>query len=234
MEGRIFVIRCTGWKEKYILQWTHSPQSVMDGVQWCTVSYGNIIHWFHVGVSEQHYASVCFWWMMAGVTQAGRRHTLEVFSFLFFADVHLCWLVLCCVICRVSLAVLPEWRLVPGGETRAFLHVSWTSPSPWKKHIYTLCPAHKHAHTKINTMAVLHTPPSTRYRSLWGLKHGNPISLVFFFPWKRHAPWSMWEFAYPPQLNHGGSAFIETPEQCFLRISDRFSWSIFKHGPRWF
>lgn len=111
-----------------------------------------------------------------GVTQAESRQLWRVFSL----QMCICDDVLCCVICRMSLAVLPEWRLVPRGETRAFLHVSWTSPSQWIKHIYTLCPTHKPAHTKINTMSVLHTPPSTLYRSLWGLKHGNPIS--FFFP----------------------------------------------------
>lgn len=41
----------------------------------------------------------------------------------------------------------------------------------------------------------------------------------------------MWESAYPPQLNQGGSAFIYPPAQGFLGISDGFSWSIFKHAP---
>lgn len=51
-----------------------------------------------------------------------------------------------------------------------------------KKHASANSVPHINMHTqKINTMSVLHTPPSTLYCSLWGLKHGNPISLVFFF-----------------------------------------------------
>ena len=87
-----------------------------------------------------------------------------------------------------------------------------------------------HAQTEISVTSALCTPPPILYRSLWDLKHGNPISLVSFLG-KRHAPWSMWESAYPPQLNQGGSAFIYPPAQGFLGISDGFSWSIFKYPP---
>lgn len=45
-------------------------------------------------------------------------------------------------------------------------------------------------------------------------------------PWKRHAPWSMWESAYPLQLNRGGSTFTLTPAHCCLGISEEFSKSV--------
>lgn len=156
----------------------HSLQRVMN----------NITHWFNVRMSEQQHASVCIWWMMVGETDREQIKNFGSFSFIFsFIRYSAVMVSFFCVICRVSSAVLPEWRLMPCGETRACLHVSWTSPSHRNKtrHIYKHTPTHsvtlyKHAQTKINIMSVLFTPPSILQSSLWDLKHGNPIRLVLF------------------------------------------------------
>lgn len=93
-----------------------------------------------------------------------------------------------CVICRLSSDVLPGSWLMPCGETRACLRVSWRAPGHTETcickqanaHTYILSRTHKYAQTKISNMSSLPTPPPILYLSLWDLKHGNPISLDSF------------------------------------------------------
>lgn len=103
----------------------------------------------------------------------------------------------------------------------------WTLSLVWNRSTRIIMYQHTKIHHNREKKKILHcaffwTSPCCPFMRLKTWKSHQPCPPSAPLPWKRHAPWSVWESAYPLRLNRGASTFIFTPAHCFLGISKGF------------